>query len=80
VGGHREKRQEEARKRERERGRGIERDERGMAEKFLERRKEPGKMNSVSLQRRERERLNKRAGLPGTGSRGIMIILGVGKE
>lgn len=25
-------------------------------------------------------RLNKRAGLPGTGSRGIMIILGVGKE
>lgn len=60
--------------------RGIERDERGMAEKFLERRKEPGKMNSVSLQRGERERLNKRAGLPGTGSRGIMIILGVGKE
>lgn len=44
-----------ARGREREREGGIERDERGMAEKFLERRKEPGKMNSVSLQRRRRE-------------------------
>lgn len=61
-----------------------EKERRGMAEKFLERRKEPGKMNSVSLRQRrkekERKRMNKRAGLPGTGSCGIMIILGVGKE
>jgi len=77
-----------------ERRREIERDRKGMAEKFLERRKEPGKIRcpygrererkrereEKREKERERERMNKRAGLPGTGSRGIMIILSVGKE
>lgn len=37
-----------------------ERARRGMAEKFLERRKEPGKMNSVSLRQRGRKRERER--------------------